>query len=59
MVLASISAVIVMFLLKKAQWNKMIKIIIRVPKKLEKEELKIRVQPAKKYTKKIKLEIIR
>ena len=34
----------------------MIEIIIRVPKKLEKEEVKIKMQPAKKYQKKIKLE---
>jgi len=30
----------------------MIKIIIRIPKKLEKQKLDIKVQPAKKYSKK-------
>lgn len=32
-------------------------IIIRVPKKIEKDEVKVVVQPAKKYQKKIKMEI--
>lgn len=35
----------------------MINLIIRVPKKLEKEEIKIKVQPGIKYQRKIRMEI--
>ena len=35
----------------------MIKITIRIPKKREKEEVEIKVQPAKKFQKAIKIEI--
>jgi len=35
----------------------MIKIIIRIPKKREKEEVEIIKQPSKKFQKKIKIEI--
>lgn len=35
----------------------MIKIIIRIPKKNQKEELKIETQPGRKYQKKIKMEV--
>jgi len=35
----------------------MITITIRIPKKMEKEEVKINVQPAKKFQKKIRMEI--
>lgn len=37
--------------------KKMINITIRIPKKMEKEEVKINVQPSKKYQKKIRMEI--
>jgi len=36
----------------------MIKIIIRIPKKMEKEEVDVKMQPAKKFQKKIKMEIL-
>lgn len=35
----------------------MIKIIIRIPKKQEKEEVDIKIQPAKKHQKKIRMEV--
>jgi hypothetical protein len=35
----------------------MINITIRIPKKLEKEEVKIKIQTAKKFQKKIRMEI--
>lgn len=34
-----------------------INITIKIPKRLEKEEVKIKIQPGKKYQKKIKMEI--
>lgn len=33
----------------------MIKVIIRVPKKLQKEEIKVLLQPGRKYQKKIRM----
>lgn len=35
----------------------MINITIRIPKKLEKEEVNVKIQPAKKFQKKIRMEI--